>query len=320
MKPIKHLIDCGDVLSSIALKYGVSIDDIVRLNPAITNVDFIRLGHELLIPETGVLSDTEVRRQIERLADDYAAAFPSRETARNRLLSFIQKHLRRPIPFADESREASPTPEQQWNEHWKAIVCNEDGSINIEQLKLELSDAAVMESFASRVYMHATGGQVSKVNTFPSVVCSLIDEHIEERCEEAVKEAECQRAGTWRHVKTGDYYEVIAESHLEVDRKKRMVTYQALKDGILWTRPADEFYDGRFVQDAPSLEPETLRQAANFRIICALAGYVEDGSSRVLTIFQDDATKDWFVKIDERSFVRPSLEKALDDANHWLAE
>ena len=51
-----------------------------------------------------------------------------------------------------------------------------------------------------------------------------------------------------------------------------------------------------------------------------LCGHVEDGSSCVLKIFQDDATKDWFIKQDhKRTAYGRSFESAIDAAIKELA-
>lgn len=51
--------------------------------------------------------------------------------------------------------------EQEW-EFWKDIVCNEDGTINIEQLKKELCDFSVMMNEVPKVYCEVTGNVMSK--------------------------------------------------------------------------------------------------------------------------------------------------------------
>lgn len=72
--------------------------------------------------------------------------------------------------------------DEAW-EFWRPIICNDDGSLNMEQLKLELCDAANFMGFAASVYDYATGGQCTKVNTLPSVVKALIDDHVTEICQ-----------------------------------------------------------------------------------------------------------------------------------------
>lgn len=51
--------------------------------------------------------------------------------------------------------------EKEW-EFWKTIVCNDDGTINIEQLKKELRDYSFMLGEVPNVYIEVTGGMLSK--------------------------------------------------------------------------------------------------------------------------------------------------------------
>lgn len=44
-------------------------------------------------------------------------------------------------------------------------------------------------------------------------------------------------------------------------------------------------------------------------------GYIENGSSTVVTIFQDDATHIWCVKVGKQSFYDDSLIKAIHKAH-----
>lgn len=61
-------------------------------------------------------------------------------------------------------------------------------------------------------------------------------------------EAKPQAAGEiWRHLKTGGLYVVIAEGRIEADLSD-VVIYRSCKDGSVWTRPKEEFHDGRFVR------------------------------------------------------------------------
>ncbi len=58
----------------------------------------------------------------------------------------------------------------------------------------------------------------------------------------------------YRHTKSGGIYSVIAEGQVEADLQK-VVIYKSNLDGIVWVRPASEFYDGRFVKCNVKGEP-----------------------------------------------------------------
>lgn len=52
----------------------------------------------------------------------------------------------------------------------------------------------------------------------------------------------------WLHVKTQHLYEVIAHG-IEEETLKPIVIYRRQDEtGPIWTRPCDQFYDGRFTQ------------------------------------------------------------------------
>lgn len=52
----------------------------------------------------------------------------------------------------------------------------------------------------------------------------------------------------WKHVKTGGVYIVVEEECLLESDLTPMVAYLSLKDGKIWLRPKEEFFDGRFVK------------------------------------------------------------------------
>jgi LysM repeat protein len=52
-EPIVHVVEDGDTISGLALKYGVTAEDIAAAN-RLENLDFLRAGNELLIPVGGV--------------------------------------------------------------------------------------------------------------------------------------------------------------------------------------------------------------------------------------------------------------------------
>ena len=56
----------------------------------------------------------------------------------------------------------------------------------------------------------------------------------------------------WRHVIRGTTYRVLfeaakAQSSIVILEDMTMVVYQGEDDGLVWVRPAKEFFDGRFV-------------------------------------------------------------------------
>jgi hypothetical protein len=61
----------------------------------------------------------------------------------------------------------------------------------------------------------------------------------------------------YRHLKTGNIYEILSFSLLEADPNVRLVTYQGAVDN--WTRPYKEFFDGRFqliIEDPPEVKQQ----------------------------------------------------------------
>lgn len=110
-------------------------------------------------PDTAPRSDLEIARTT--IAD-----------AINRNASGIAATIKAPAPFVRNADYAA-----DWREFWAEIVAPK-GEINLDQVQRELSDYGRLLDAAPRVYMHATGGEVSKPLTDPSVVCDLIDEHI----------------------------------------------------------------------------------------------------------------------------------------------
>lgn len=65
--------------------------------------------------------------------------------------------------------------EKSW-EFWKDIICHEDGSINIEQLKLELCDSYLLINEVPKVYDEVTGGLLSKPYYYADTIVSIFNE------------------------------------------------------------------------------------------------------------------------------------------------
>jgi hypothetical protein len=59
----------------------------------------------------------------------------------------------------------------------------------------------------------------------------------------------------YRHVKTGGLYRILCIASVE-STLERVVVYQSEQDGRCWTRPLDEFVDGRFAVEIVTNERE----------------------------------------------------------------
>ena len=57
--------------------------------------------------------------------------------------------------------------------------------------------------------------------------------------------------------------------------------------------------------------PEVYKNSNCWLKLKQLAGYVQDGSDETVKLFQDDATKSYFVKVGDESHYGSSFEEAL---------
>lgn len=78
--------------------------------------------------------------------------------------------------------------EKKYQEFWKPIIENPDGTINLEQLKKELADFSVCMSEVPKVYCHITGNRLSYVNYPAATVISVADEYHDKFYEDHYKE------------------------------------------------------------------------------------------------------------------------------------
>ena len=82
------------------------------------------------------------------------------------------------------NNENQPTVEEVYNEFWKPIVENQDGTLNVEQVKKELHDFHYVMEEVPKVYCHITDNAIGKIMTKASVVTSLADECYERQYKE----------------------------------------------------------------------------------------------------------------------------------------
>ena len=78
--------------------------------------------------------------------------------------------------------------EKIFNEFWKDIVCNPDGSLNVEQVKKELADFNFIMDQIPKVYCHVTGDTLSKPMYYADSVIKCADDHLNDQIENANKE------------------------------------------------------------------------------------------------------------------------------------
>jgi hypothetical protein len=88
-----------------------------------------------------------------------------------------------PLSEADQKKV-----DDDWREFWKALLTDHDGSLMADRVKRELSDYSQFMRNCALVYMHVTGGRMSKTNYDAEAVISVADEHTEELCREAIED------------------------------------------------------------------------------------------------------------------------------------
>lgn len=64
-------------------------------------------------------------------------------------------------------------------EFWKHILQRPDGSIDVEQLKKELSDFSMLMENVGELYCLLSGNKASKVMILPQVIASLHEEEVQ---------------------------------------------------------------------------------------------------------------------------------------------
>lgn len=117
-------------------------------------------------------------------ADDTNAWDRLRHTAGVETRTVAVLPAARPVPEIAEHRRAEKSPQELWESFWSDIVVK-DGQVDVEQVKLELADFAMILDWTAKVYEHATAGEISSPNTWPSVVKAVIDDNINRLCREA---------------------------------------------------------------------------------------------------------------------------------------
>ena len=82
----------------------------------------------------------------------------------------------------------TPDYMQTYESFWKAIVENEDGTLNKDQVARELSDALTLQEHLTEIYGVVSGERVSKPFTLPSVVAEMYRESLTAAADEAIND------------------------------------------------------------------------------------------------------------------------------------
>lgn len=77
--------------------------------------------------------------------------------------------------------------EEEYNSFWKSVVENNDGTINMEQLKKELADYSLLMKNMSELFCLITGGRISKQNTMAYVIASIYDDELQASYDDGYK-------------------------------------------------------------------------------------------------------------------------------------
>lgn len=80
--------------------------------------------------------------------------------------------------------------EWKWDTFWKGIVCHQDGTINIDQVKKELHDFSYVMAQVPKVYCHITGDKLSKIMYPAETVIAVADDHLKEIIDQELKDYE----------------------------------------------------------------------------------------------------------------------------------
>lgn len=98
----------------------------------------------------------------------------------------------------NNTEKCDPEVEKNWQDFWKELVTNSDGTINVDQVKKELYDFHFVMHGAGKVYDALSWGRVSKPNTDPDVVIRVVQDLEQQNINEAVKE---ERERIEEHIK-----------------------------------------------------------------------------------------------------------------------
>lgn len=79
-------------------------------------------------------------------------------------------------------------PNQCYNDFWKEIVENEDGSINLDQVKKELFDFSKVINNVQFVYDRITDGATTNPLVLPETIIVLFEDYVNEAVKDEIED------------------------------------------------------------------------------------------------------------------------------------
>lgn len=141
------------------------------------------------------------------------------------------------------------TVEENWESFWKPIVTNEDGTINIKQIKKELHDFSFIMEQVPRVYCHITGNRMSKVMYHADTVISVADDYFQEQLDEAVKDEKGETSAPLTQARADLIREANNRDMEGVVGREEDVEKSQFDNWHRWISEQGYTYDGEFYYD-----------------------------------------------------------------------
>lgn len=88
-----------------------------------------------------------------------------------------------------QCEECQAETDENFASFWKPIVCDEQGNLDLEKVKLELFDFHYVMGAVAIVYGHITGGRLSKPNYSPDAVIGEVERLQQEEICQTVTDA-----------------------------------------------------------------------------------------------------------------------------------
>ena len=112
--------------------------------------------------------------------------------AQNRLdaLPGLKEQITEVIAHPERAHPRMKDYERVYEDFWKDVLENLDGTLNVDAVKKELFDWYFAMGEVAEVYCHITNGVLSKPNYYASSVIAVADEYVDRLIAEALEDAE----------------------------------------------------------------------------------------------------------------------------------